>query len=158
MILKMIMDEQEIIKIATRFREAIEKFNLTPEFIGQEAFSRMKNFPHCTCNEVCTLLGLYLVHKYNFSSLFHYSGQVELGEKWLGTHSWLQSGDIVIDITADQFSTVDYKVIVAKESEFHKIYIRQQFILTENFSFEDQPDWILRIYEEINTIISKHKP
>ncbi|MCH8496332.1 MAG: hypothetical protein LAT57_11980 [Balneolales bacterium] len=149
------MDEHEIRKIATRFREAIEKCNLTSGHVGQEAFSRMKNFPHCTCNEVSTLLGLYLVHKYNFSSLINYSGQVELGEKWLGTHSWLQSGNIVIDITADQFPMANCKVIVTKESEFHKNYIKQQFILTENFSFEDQPDWIINIYEEINAVIYK---
>lgn len=35
------------------------------------------------------------------------------------SHAWLQSGELIVDITADQFPDVDARVIVLERSAWH---------------------------------------
>lgn len=41
-------------------------------------------------------------------------------------HAWLQSGEWIVDITADQFIDVQESVIVTNKSEWHELWERQR--------------------------------
>jgi hypothetical protein len=104
-------DESDLAAIracAERFREAIE----ATDFSDSEF--RLSQFPHECCGHAAALLRLYLFDQ-GFGLFDKAAG------RWPGLreHVWLRQGDIVVDITADQFGEYLPKVIVARESPWH---------------------------------------
>lgn len=62
-----------------------------------------------------------------------------LGEKGDRTHAWIQHGDIIIDITADQFTEIDQAVIVAANSVWHEQFTSSvlheaDFMIYDNYT------------------------
>jgi len=98
--------------VATHFRETMElhksDFGVT-----------FSNFPSGACGDATLVLGTHLkdisLGKFNYM-VGNYHGIEE--NSW-SSHVWLQSGQLVIDITADQFPNVDDKVIVSNNSIWH---------------------------------------
>lgn len=148
------MTEEELREIATSFRTAIEMSDLSAEAIGEEASGRMERFPDSACAEVTRILGLFLTEEFGLTSLVHKGAQIEKGEKWFGTHEWLEHNGIKIDITADQFEMVDERVIVSSNSEFHNEFANKIFDYSCPFSFEHDPDWLKPFYDEV---VSKYR-
>lgn len=107
------MDIEQIRKAATDFRNAIEACTSKLDF----AFNL---FPSGSCGDTTAMLGTYLIVKYlgEFQYMSGNYGKRESGN-W-SSHAWLQSIELVIDITAGQFPEITEKVIVKKESEWHQ--------------------------------------
>lgn len=140
------LDETSLLLISRAFRRAIENADLSEASVGREAYLRMYNFPDSACAEATTLLGICLTRDYDLSTLVKALAQIEEGDKWVGTHEWLEHNGIIIDITADQFSIVNEPVIVTRQSHFHSQYAREIYKYPVQFRLEDQPDWIVRLY------------
>lgn len=108
------MEALQLLVIATRFRQAIEHIPHTQRPIGMQAF------PRGACGDSALLLGAYLVDQ-QVPGFMYVCG--ELGDKsantWT-THAWLQRGELVIDLTADQFIDAPCGVIVSEPSGWHK--------------------------------------
>jgi len=107
------MNETKIREAAVNFRNAIE---LCSASLGV-AFN---NFPKGSCGDTVLMLGTYLIDM-NLGKFQYVLGN--LGSHKNGTwksHAWLQSNDLIVDITADQFDERTEKVIVGKETIWHK--------------------------------------
>ena len=92
---------------AARFRGAIEscdKSDLPPTFM---------DFPRGSCGDASLLLAKFLEE--SGFGLFNYF----LGEQNENSHAWLENGDVVVDITADQFPDMPDSVVVARNSKWH---------------------------------------
>ena len=81
---------ENIVVAATAFRRALEKCYVS---IGGE----FMEFPSYACGPTSELLGVYLKDK-GLGNFEYYYAEVSGGN-----HAWLQKGNIVVDITADQF-------------------------------------------------------
>ncbi|MCP4124426.1 MAG: hypothetical protein GY751_22005 [Bacteroidetes bacterium] len=78
------------------------------------------SFPRGSCGEAAPMLGTYLIEQGlgEFQYMLGDYGSIE-GGNW-SSHAWLQSGNLIVDITADQFPDIDKKVIVQEDHEWHK--------------------------------------
>ncbi|TBC53783.1 hypothetical protein ELH27_37080 [Rhizobium leguminosarum] len=99
------MEQLEL--LAKRFRDAIER--IPP----QQLPITLQSFPAGACGDATLLLGHYL--KAQGLGPFDYV----LGERQDHSHAWLQQGEVIIDITADQFPEVDEAVIVTATPTWH---------------------------------------
>ena len=80
----------------------------------------MKDFPAGACGDTSILLGAYLVdcgHR-GFEYICGERGSHDAGD-WT-SHAWLARGELVIDITADQFPDAPAAVIVESPSPWHR--------------------------------------
>ena len=101
----------ELKAIATRFRRAIEETdrgNLPIQF---------KNFPAGACGDTSLLLGFYL--KQQGAGAWDYVSGMRGEGDGRHSHAWIKQGDIIIDITADQFDEIEAPVIVTNASPWH---------------------------------------
>ena len=106
--------EQRIYELALGFRTALET---CPRTLLPTTFAE---FPRGSCGDTSLLLGTFL--KDNDCGYFMYVSAVRGAHKdnsW-ETHGWLVQGDLVVDITADQFCEVRDSVIVTRDSEWHR--------------------------------------
>ena len=94
--------------LAKDFRDAIEIMG-KDDLNGSEHF---KDFPSGCCGDTSELLSIYL--KESEINTIYVSG-----EKGSQSHGWLEYKDYIIDITADQFSDVDDKVIITNNRSWH---------------------------------------
>jgi hypothetical protein len=90
-----------------RFRAALE--TTTPRPVG------LKDYPLGACGETCELLADYLRTAGRGDPMFVSAVNQGTGQ----THAWLELGELVIDITADQFDGVDDPVIVTTDRSWH---------------------------------------
>ncbi|HBC3375523.1 TPA: hypothetical protein KDX49_004807 [Vibrio parahaemolyticus] len=97
---------KDIFEAATRFRDAIEKCHKT---LG----NGFDDFPSYACGVTSTFLGTYLKEK-GLGIFDSYVADVPGGN-----HAWLQKGDLIVDITADQFDHIKDPVIVSINSPWH---------------------------------------
>jgi hypothetical protein len=100
--------------IATAFRRAIEA--LTP----LERPGSFLDFPYGSCRSASLLLGVFLRER---GSQVMVISAGRSGRHW-GTHAWLEVGTTVIDITSDQFSCHNARVIVSTGSLWHDTWAR----------------------------------
>ncbi len=79
----------------------------------------MRDFPAGACGDTSILLGAYLADcgHLGFEYICGERGSHDAGN-WT-THAWLVRGDVVVDITADQFSDAPAAVIVESASTWH---------------------------------------
>lgn len=96
----------ELRRIAERMRNVLESAN-SP---------RLANFPREKCNIACRLLARYVLEHTKIGPCAEVYGKRPDGK--VGGHVWLQIGDVILDITADQFG--QQPVIVARESAWHE--------------------------------------
>jgi hypothetical protein len=104
--IQMTITIEKLASIATAARDFFEKNkHTTPDAV-------LRNFPKGACGCVSELLGRYLEEQYQVSPL---CVSAELND--LSTHAWLQINDVIIDLTADQFSQPP--IIVSDSSAWH---------------------------------------
>ena len=105
---------REIFDLARAFRSAIERSD------RDKLPVTFSNFPKGACGDAALLLGRFRKDR-GFGPLDYvlgWRGDHESGS----SHAWLQIGDLVIDITADQFTDMDQLVIVQKSSTWHAAF------------------------------------
>jgi hypothetical protein len=94
------------------FRSAIEK-------IKEKLSITFTNFPRGSCGYTTILLGTYLLEK-KLGHFYYTQGDYYKSHNEWSSHAWLQQGDLIVDITADQFEEINQKVIVTKISGWHQ--------------------------------------
>jgi len=110
------MSNSKIDKIyfyAKKFRLAVEQCDKTtlPD--------TFRDFPRGSCGDTCLILAKYL--KDSDMGVFNYVlGKIYKDNQNYYTHAWLLQSQIIVDITADQFDSVEQKVIVSTNSNWHK--------------------------------------
>ena len=117
--------------VAKKFRVCLEKAN------QEELTNGLRSFPRGACGHATLLLGTFLSDR-GFGQFNYVCG--ERGYKQDGdwtSHAWLQKGNLVVDITADQFDGDIDKVIVAENSDWHS-----------QFTVEDEHPACYRKYDE----------
>ncbi|MBI5214402.1 MAG: hypothetical protein HY960_01475 [Ignavibacteriae bacterium] len=143
------LNEDKLLSLAKSFRNAIDKADFSIEFVGDEGNNRMKSFPWGACGEATKLLGVYLTEKYHLESLFEVYAQIVEGKIWHGSHRWLEYNGIILDITPDQFGLVKDPVIVTSNSYFHSTFAKINCKTRYYYFLNDQPEWMIRIYQAI---------
>jgi hypothetical protein len=114
------METQRILKMAIQFRLAIESTPPEDRPIG------MQDFPNGACGDTALLFGAYLVDHAipGFKYICGERGS-NADNTWF-SHAWLQRNDLVVDLTADQFSDAPAGVIVSSPLPWHKQFRTEQ--------------------------------
>ena len=142
------LDEIQLLKIARKFRQAIERTDFSETKVGREAYLRMRDFPNANCTHVCSILGAYLINEYSLEPLIEQHSSIDDGNIFLGIHHWLEHDGIIIDITADQFSMVKTPVIVSRDSSFHKQYAKRISFYCDNFDISYE-QYLTNLYNAV---------
>lgn len=100
-------DLAELREVAGQVRRALEAGGLRSVGFGA--------FPRGSCGDASQLLGRYLSDEGHGEWMY----TMGLGPEPRGTHAWVQRGDIIIDITADQFDEIDEAVVVTRDWSWH---------------------------------------
>jgi len=99
-------DKSRIKELAVRFRESILKCDKT------ELPSSLADFPSESCADASFLLGTYLKDN-GINGFILIKGK--RGESIsIETHYWLEHGDMIVDITADQFDEINERVVITE--------------------------------------------
>lgn len=93
--------ENDLYKLAVEFRIVFQEAALPESSLGGI-------FPQGLCGTACDMLSKYL--EQNGISTAYVFGE----NSNCITHAWLEYEDLIIDITADQFSEIDEKVVVTR--------------------------------------------
>jgi hypothetical protein len=111
--------EQEISKknklynLAESFRKGIENIK---EIKLPSYLDHFNDFPNGCCEDTCKLLVRY--YSDHELKVFKVKGIKIINKKKI-SHTWIEYGDYIIDITADQFSEKKKKVIVTKNKKWN---------------------------------------
>jgi hypothetical protein len=108
------MEIERVRQICLQVRSAIEA--ISPHDLP----ITFSNFPNGACGDTCLLLGTYLEDQCGVPAFEYVSGErgSHSDNTWT-SHAWLQRGELVIDITADQFADAPMPVVVASPSPWH---------------------------------------
>lgn len=116
---------EDIQKLVTDFRRAIDAANANGEFDKDFSFNR---FPRGCCGDASDLLGEYLLEK-DIQSIYvcgnRYFDDPEEGTQ---SHAWLLVDDMIADITGDQFSdrliyyNYDIPGYYGPMDDFHRLF------------------------------------
>ena len=128
-------------ELATKFRTAIMKCKLKTPLIS------MQNFPYGACGDATLLLAKYFND--NKCGGFYYV----LGYWGNKSHAWLQKGDIIIDITADQFNSQNTSVIFMKG---HKWRTKHKIESKEIADFTKHDSYTVSLLSNTYKIITEH--
>ena len=131
---------QEISSIIVPFRKAIVNALLNREFSRKD---RMSNFPYGCCDDYCDLLAYYLYDRFQINANQINGVYRDSIPEEITNHAWMLLDDIIIDITADRFSSLienDNGVYVGVESEFYQLLEDKQTLLNYDIR-EDQRLW-----------------
>ncbi|MDD2422382.1 MAG: hypothetical protein PHU78_09640 [Heliobacteriaceae bacterium] len=104
-------DLDKLRDLAAHFREAI--VNCDPAGLP----GALRRFPKRACSDASLLLARYLAD-WGYGPADYVCGV--WGDE--AAHAWLQLGDIIIDITADQFHPLLKPVIVTRRSPWHQTF------------------------------------
>jgi hypothetical protein len=99
-------DEDRVRELAVRFRKAILKCDKT------ELPLSLANFPTGSCADASMLLGTYFKDN-GINGFILIKGRRGEGNS-LETHYWLEKGDMLVDITGDQFEGTNEEVVISK--------------------------------------------
>ncbi|MCP4321928.1 MAG: hypothetical protein GY951_04155 [Psychromonas sp.] len=141
----------QIINDIYLIREVLESFDKSDFDHHSSCYHSSTGFPLGCCADTTHLLGLFLKQRYNKSS--QYVTAYGLGDRENQSHTWLICDEFIIDITADQFNNKGYdvmKVIVEKESLFHRLFDRVDCCTLNTESLEGTP-----VVSVLNKVISK---
>ena len=134
------LEIQELFSIIVPFRKAIVNALLNREFSRKD---RMSNFPYGCCDDSCDLLGYYLYDQFQINTKQINGVYRDSIPEEITNHAWLLLDDIIIDITADQFSSLienNNGVYVGVETEFYQQLEDKQTLLNYNIR-ENQRLW-----------------
>jgi len=108
-------EEHRIRELAERFRKAILKCD------RNELPLSLADFPTGSCADASILLGTYL--KDNGIDGFVLIKGRRGEDSLLETHYWLEKGNMLVDITADQFEGVnDHIIITRTDSTWYSVF------------------------------------
>lgn len=105
------MDHNLVWKIASAVRQAIE--SCAPTELP------WSSFPRGACGDTSLVLGQVLEDE-GFPGFMYICGKKYKDDGRETSHAWLQNGQLIVDITADQFPDVHQPVIVTIDSEWHR--------------------------------------
>ena len=132
------IDLNKVRKIVTQFRNAILACKSVDLPIG------LRDFPKGACGDATALLGIHL-QKRGCGSLDYVCGN-----RHGHSHAWLQKGDIIIDITADQFEDVEETVIVTRDDHWHREFLEESRHSADLSTYDDPTKTVLSsAYEQI---------
>lgn len=134
------LEIQELFSIIVPFRKAIVNALLNREFSRKD---RMSNFPYGCCDDSCDLLGYYLYDQFQINTKQINGVYRDSIPEEITNHAWLLLDDIIIDITADQFSSLienNNGVYVGVENEFYQQLEDKQTLLNYDIR-ENQRLW-----------------
>ncbi|NKJ72850.1 hypothetical protein GFL38_11360 [Rhizobium leguminosarum bv. viciae] len=97
---------EELKALATDFRTSLEEYR-------NDHGLTLQSFPEGACGDASILLAHHLT-QHGFGP-FRYM----CGRRDDATHTWLSDGELIIDITADQFDDFDVPVFVSSTSSWH---------------------------------------
>ena len=146
------MDVEEVYEIAVRVRSAIESQIAAASYVDCE----LKKFPRGSCEISSVILGLYLKSK-GYENVFQGVGNRPIpNDMNKSNHVWLVlNNEIIVDITADQFNDCEERVIVGRESKFHKTF--KQYALRpidetylNRFGSTGYRDFYLKVLSQLN--------
>jgi hypothetical protein len=104
--------------LATAFRRAIEESDLRSE----EGF---REFPRGACGDASLLLSEFL-RGHGFTQIDYVEGWARTGPQAHGSHTWLEIGGTIVDITADQFPRRPAPpIIVTSDRSWHAHFAEQ---------------------------------
>ena len=148
----------QIETLAWNFRKAIDAANKLGKFKMDIVY---KNFPYGCCGDTSDLLAEYLLE--NGVKTFYVCGTYidEEFEK-MQSHAWLcTDGEIIVDITGDQFkydsTFLNYNnpVYVGKMDEFHKLFIIDERDIHECYGLSQVGDFNYCRLKNIYDLIKK---
>lgn len=98
----------------------------------------LQDFPNGACGDTALLLGHYL-SELGYGEFRYYLG-------WRGgrSHAWLQSGLVIVDITADQFEDFGNPVFVSDRSPWHEDFVGTDQHVANLTVFGDATEAVLR--------------
>lgn len=130
---------EQIYQLTKEFRAALERAPRT----GLRTTLGCSSFPHACCDDASLLLAAYLSDN-GFPGSIRVSGVNGGTSEELKSHIWLFLSDLIIDITADQFTTYCMApVIVRKKSEFHETFeIEDEEPADFRIKFKNDPRWL----------------
>lgn len=105
-------DIVEVIDLAFRLRRAMETADFT------DCPRQLHCFPHECCDLTCSLL-LVLFHEAGIDGFCLVKGKRPGGKTRECGHVWVQRGDTVVDITADQFEGTNNPSVIVGRSVWH---------------------------------------
>jgi hypothetical protein len=100
----------ELYRLATTFRSAITQCDPKTLYIT------LQGFPRGACGDAALLLAKYLENQ--GYGQFNYI----LGNRDGYSHAWIQQEDLIVDISADQFTDQDLPVIVSYDHTWHNSF------------------------------------
>lgn len=103
-------DIDKLTVLATTFRTAIVKCD------PKSLIITLHNFPRGACGDASLLLAKYL--RENGCGEFQYV----VGGRCGHSHAWLLKGDIIVDLTADQFKDQPEAVLVTRDHGWHNTF------------------------------------
>lgn len=145
------MDEQKILEIAIQFRKAIEVVPQELRPIG------MQSFPEGACGDTSLLFGAFLVDLGILDFKYIYGERGSKADNTWTSHAWLQRKDLVIDLTADQFSDAPADVIVSSSSTWHKQFSTERSTEADFRRWHGYgADQLYPIYSKILSVLQMH--
>ena len=144
----------------TRFRQAMETLRDNPQQYPHlhYAGSNLNTFPVLWCDYTSEMLNAYLkgkgYHQFNIVTAFKLRGSRKC-------HVWLSNGDMVIDITADQFGKRKYpKVWICTPDNYSLQHHFRKVISIENITHThfDPVQQKQNIFLEINRLLNEQQP
>lgn len=107
------MEAHQILKMAKRFRRAIENIPPAARPIG------MRSFPQGACGDTALLFGAFLADQSITGFMYVCGERGTMSDGNWTSHAWLQRDQLVVDLTADQFPDAPTAVIVSAPSIWH---------------------------------------
>ena len=92
----------------------------------------MQSFPHGACGDAALLLAKRLEEE--GYGAFDYM----LGERSGFSHAWLQQGDLIVDISGDQFDDMHEKVYVGFNSPWHAQFSAEPLHVADFQLYDDR--------------------
>jgi hypothetical protein len=101
----------ELKTAATKFRLAIERCD------RRRLICTFQDFPKGSCGDASLLLRAFLQEQ-GLGTFGYMLGWRE-SDSGRSSHAWLETGGVIVDITADQFPEIDERIIVTENSAWH---------------------------------------
>lgn len=115
-----------------------------------------KDFPNGCCRDMSVVLGAYLKTK-GFFDINYCHREYDDG---IPSHGWLEVGDLILDLTADQFGNSRPPVVITPNTSEDKIYMDKNvqpwsfgIVSTDIFSLKSDYDKIIAALDENDFII-----
>lgn len=111
------MDENAIDEAVHHFRQVL---NAHHELLGEN----FRYFPRGCCMDASELLAAYLKDKC-LGTFALVTGLRHDGDQ-LQSHAWLEKGNLIIDVTADQFAFYEEQSLVTKDRTWYEQFSAQR--------------------------------